>query len=63
MGKIIALKDFRRAAVRRRSAAEKAPVAAPPLAIDDVLSYSGDDLGLEVDETGHLVLVEGVDFE
>jgi len=35
----------------------------PSLTLDDVLTYSGDDLGLEVDDTGHLVLVEGVDFE
>lgn len=33
------------------------------LGIDDLLSRSGDDLGLEVDATGHLVLVEGRDFD
>ena len=33
------------------------------LEIDDVLSFGGDDLGLDVDSNGHLVLTEGVDFE
>lgn len=32
------------------------------LSLDDVLSYASDDLGLEVDESGHLVLTEGIDF-
>lgn len=35
----------------------------PSLTLDDVLSYSSDDLGLEVDDTGNLILIEGVDFE
>lgn len=34
-----------------------------PLELDDVLSFGGDDLGLDVDSSGHLVLTEGVDFE
>ncbi len=33
------------------------------LGIDDLLSRSGDDLGLDVDASGHLVLVEGRDFD
>lgn len=33
------------------------------LGIDDILSRGGDDLGLDVDKTGHLVLVEGKDFD
>ena len=33
------------------------------LEIDDVLSFGGDDLGLDIDSSGHLVLTEGVDFE
>ena len=33
------------------------------LELDDVLSFGGDDLGLDVDSSGHLVLTEGVDFE
>jgi hypothetical protein len=33
------------------------------LELDDLLSFGGDDLGLDVDPSGHLVLTEGVDFE
>ena len=33
------------------------------LELDDVLSFGGDDLGLDIDSSGHLVLTEGVDFE
>jgi hypothetical protein len=33
------------------------------LELDDLLSFGGDDLGLDVDSSGHLVLTEGVDFE
>ncbi|MGF1594494.1 MAG: hypothetical protein ACFCUW_14510 [Kiloniellaceae bacterium] len=33
------------------------------LELDDLLSFGGDDLGLEVDESGCLVLTEGADFE
>jgi hypothetical protein len=33
------------------------------LELDDLLSFGGDDLGLDVDSDGHLVLTEGVDFE
>lgn len=38
-------------------------VGADFLGIDDLLSRSGDDLGLDVDASGHLVLVEGRDFD
>lgn len=37
--------------------------ASGQLQIDDVLSFGGDDLGLDVDSSGHLVLTEGVDFD
>ena len=33
------------------------------LELDDLLSFGGDDLGLDIDAKGHLVLTEGVDFE
>jgi hypothetical protein len=33
------------------------------LELDDLLSFGGDDLGLEVDESGCLMLTEGADFE
>ena len=33
------------------------------LGLDDLVSRSGDDLDLEVDATGHLVLIEGRDFD
>jgi hypothetical protein len=33
------------------------------LELDDVLSFGGDELGLDIDSSGHLVLTEGVDFE
>ena len=33
------------------------------LELDDLLSFGGDDLGLDIDLSGHLVLTEGVDFE
>jgi hypothetical protein len=45
-----------------------APAVPPPedaviLEVDDLLSRSGDDLGLDVDASGHLILVEGRDFD
>ncbi|MEO3430548.1 hypothetical protein AAFN88_16960 [Pelagibius sp. CAU 1746] len=33
------------------------------LKVDDLLSRGGDDLGLDVDPSGRLVLVEGRDFD
>jgi hypothetical protein len=33
------------------------------LELDDLVSRAGDDLGLEVDAVGYLVLTEGEDFE
>ena len=33
------------------------------LELDDLLSFGGDDLGLDIDLSGHLVLTEGVDFD
>lgn len=38
-------------------------VGGESLELDDLLSYASDDLGLKVDESGCLVLTEGVDFE
>ena len=33
------------------------------LGLDDLVSRSGDDLDLEIDATGQLVLIEGRDFD
>lgn len=33
------------------------------LELDDLVSRGGDDLAFDVDATGHLVLVEGSDFD
>ena len=43
--------------------APPAPDAGAGLGIDDLLSGCGDDLGIDVDGGGCLVLIEGCDFE
>jgi len=46
-----------------RTPADPSLEEAVSLGVDDLLSRSGDDLGLDVDASGHLVLVEGRDFD
>ena len=46
-----------------RAPADSSPDDVVFLGVDDLLSRSGDDLGLDVDASGHLVLVEGRDFD
>lgn len=43
--------------------ADPSPDDAAFLRVDDLLSRSGDDLGLDVDARGRLILVEGRDFD
>jgi len=40
-----------------------APANEDSLALDDLVSRGGDGLGLDVDATGYLVLIEGRDFD
>ncbi|WP_193368138.1 hypothetical protein [Pelagibius marinus] len=46
-----------------RPPADPSPEDTVFLRVDDLLSRSGDDLGLDIDASGHLVLVEGRDFD
>ncbi len=46
-----------------RPPADPSPGDAVSLGVDDLLSRSGDDLGLDVDARGRLILVEGRDFD
>ena len=56
------LLDFRRSGDCRPQPPGE-PAGDDSLGLDDLVSRSGDDLGLDVDPAGQLVLVEGCDFD
>ena len=58
----MALFDFRESA-DFRPLPPTDPAGDDSLGLDDLVSRSGDDLSFDVDPTGHLVLIEGCDFD